>query len=345
MKKIKALLSLGTAGILVLGLSLMSLAQASAATLTSASVTLSDSRPGVTSNYTFQASGYTTATVINCIQFKFNTAADLSGTAPTGMVTSGATLASSSLVTASNWTAASPAAGTVQLTYTTGAAPATSGNIVLGGITNGTTAGTAYFLVVNTYTNTNCSTGLTDTSTVGFIYTAGQAVTVTVNPAFTFSVAGTTTGSSVNGATTNFATTSGTIPFGTTPTITTNAIGSQALTVSTNSGNGYSVAVSYTGPLSNGTHNFTDFAGTNAAPTTFSAAGVEGFGYTTNNVNSSQFSSDKWAGLSTTPAIIASSSAAISNATTDVGYQVGISTTTPTGSYSTTVIYTATPLY
>jgi hypothetical protein len=319
---------------------------ADAATLTSASMTLSDSRPSVVASYSFNASGFTTATAIECIQLKFNTSADMSGSVPTGMTTTSVTLASSTLVTATNWTASSATNGTVKLSYTTGAAPAASGNVVLGNITNGSTAGTAYFVQVNTYSGA-CGTGLVDTSTVGFIYTAGQAVTASVNPTLAFTVAGLASSTSINGSTTNVATTSGTIPFGSTATISTNAVAAQALSVSTNSGNGYSVYISYSGPLSNGSHSITDFSGTNATPTTFTAAGTENFGYTTNSSVLTQFASGKWAGLTTSNSSnpVASSTSAINNDTTDVGYQLGIASTTPTGSYSTTVIYTATPVY
>ena len=325
---------------------LANLGLADAATLTSASLTLSDSRPSQVASYTYNASGFTTGTTLKCIQIEFNTAADMSGSAPSGMTTTSVSLSSSTLLTASNWTASSTTNGTVQLNYATGAAPAASGNIVLGNITNASTAGTVYFAQVNTYSGA-CGTGLVDTSTVGFIYTSGQAVTASVTPTLAFTVAALASGTSINGSTTNVATTSGTIPFGTTATLSTNAVAAQALSVSTNSGNGYSVYISYSGPLSDGTHSITDFSGTNAAPATFTAAGTENFGYTTNSSNLSQFSGGKWAGLSTSNSgnSVATNTAAISNDTTDVGFQLGIGSTTPTGNYSTTVIYTATPVY
>ncbi len=325
---------------------LANLGLADAATLTSASMTLSDSRPSQVASYTFNASGFTTATTLKCIQVEFNTAADMSGTTPSGMTTTSATLSSSTLITTGSWTPVVTTNGTIQLTNSTGISPAASGNIVFGSITNGNTAGTAFFAQVNTYSGT-CGTGLVDTSTVGFIYTAGQAVTASVTPTLAFTIAGLGTGTSVNGSTTNVVTTSGTIPFGTTATLSTNAVAAQSLTVSTNSGNGYSVYISYSGPLSDGTHSITDFSGTNASPASFSSAGTENFGYTTASANLSQFGSGKWAGFTTSNSgnAVATNTAAISNDTTDVGFQLGVSATTPTGSYATTVIYTATPVY
>ncbi|HEX5455990.1 MAG TPA: hypothetical protein VFW77_01350 [Candidatus Saccharimonadales bacterium] len=333
---------------LVLALSLiLGLGVAQAATLTSASMTLSDSRPSQSSSYTFNASGFTTGTPIKCIKFQFNDAADMSGSVPAGFTSTSASLSSSSLVTAGNWTADASANGTVKLTYTTGEAPASSGNVVLGSITNGSSAGTAYFVAVNTYANTNCSSSPSDAATVGIIYTAGQSVSATVNPTLAFTVGAVNSGQTVNGATTNITTTSGTIPFATTATIGTNAIAAQSLTVSTNSGNGYTAYVKYTGALTNGGHDIDDFSGTHGSPTTFSSAGTENFGYTTDNANLSQFSSNKWSGLTTTSTdnSVASNTSAISNDVTKVGFQLGIGSTTPTGSYSTTVVYTATPIY
>lgn len=328
---------------------LLGIGIADAATLTSASMTLSDSRPSQSASYTFGASSFSTGTTIKCIKFQFNTAADMSGSVPSGLTSTSASLSSSSLVTAANWTVDASSNGTVKLTYATGQTPSASGNVVLGSITNGNTAGTAYFVQANTYTNTDCSTGSTDSATVGIIYTAGQAVSATVNPTLTFTVGAVNTGTSVNGATTNVTTTSGTIPFSTTATTGTNAIAAQSLTVSTNSGNGYTAYVSYSGALSNGSHNITDFSGTHGSPTSFSSAGTENFGYTTNSADSSltQFSSNKWAGLSTSNSTssVARSTSAITSDSTNVAFQLGISATTPTGSYSSTVIYTATPIY
>lgn len=322
-------------GVAITGLMIAAnLGSASAAALTNASITLADSRPSVSTSYTFQAAAFS-ATAIQCIQFQFAVNSDMSGGVPTGLTSTTATLASSTLITPSSWTVAAATNGTVNLTNTTGQAPlAATGNIVLGTITNGSVAGTPYFVKISTYTASAC-TGAVDNVTVGIIYTAGQAVSVTVNPILSFSVAGLASGVVVNGATTTFQTFAGTIPFGSTPTLAANAIGGQALTVSTNSGNGYTVAASYTGPLSNGVHSITNFSGTNAAPIAFTGAGTENFGYTT--TGETRFSSDLWAGLTTSAAIVASSTAPVNNATSDTAFQVGLSTATPPGSYASTV--------
>jgi hypothetical protein len=122
------------------------------------------------------------------------------------------------------------------------------------------------------------------------------------------------------------------------------------LTVNTNAGNGYTVYTRYTQAPTNGSHSITDWTGTNASPTTFSAAGTEAFGYTTTSTSLSgtaaRFSSNKYAKFTTTDAEVAHATTGVSNDVTTVGYQVGISGTTPAGVYGTsTVIYTATPAY
>ncbi|MGH7238625.1 MAG: hypothetical protein ACREHG_01015, partial [Candidatus Saccharimonadales bacterium] len=205
----RGLTVVGAAAALGLGV-LLSSGIANAATLTSASMTLSDSRPSQAASYTFNASGFTTATSLQCIEFQFNTAADMTGSVPGGFTSTSAGLSSSTLVTASNWTVSAGTNGTVKLTYATGQTPASSGNIVLGSITNGSTAGTAYFVKVSTYSDSTCSTGA-DNVTVGFIYTSGEAVSATISPTLAFTVGSVASSTSVNGATTNVSTTSSTI--------------------------------------------------------------------------------------------------------------------------------------
>lgn len=222
-------------------------------------------------------------------------------------------------------------------------------------ITNGSTANDDYYVLFSTYNNTDCSTSPVDSVTVGFVYTDGQAVSVTVAGSLSFSVAGVTGNGSaaVNGATiTNgLATTSTTIPFGTV-TSSTNKVAAQDVTVSTNSGNGYTVYTRYTGQLTAGSNTIDNHSGTNASPSTFSAAGTEAFGYTTEDATltgtADRFTSsggNKWAAFSTTNAELIYNAAAVSSQTTRVGFQVGIASTTEPGSYTSTVVYTAVPVY
>ncbi len=332
----------------------------SAATLTTASVTLSDSRPNTASiSYDFQASNVTTS-AIKCLKVEFDMAADGSGGKPTGMdITSAAFSGSSDYVpTPASWSVSNNnTTGISQITFATGETPASaaSRNAILTGITNGSVADNDYYLIFSTYNNTDCATTPVDSSTVGFLFTNGQAVSLAVDGSLSFTIAGVTGNGSlaVNGATiTNgLATTPTTIPFGTI-TSSTNKVAAQDLLVSTNSGGGYTVYTRYTAQPTSGANTINNHTGSNAAPTAFSAAGTEAFGYTTEDATLSgtadRFTSaggNKWAAFTTSNAELIFSSTAVSSQTTRVGFQTGIATTTEPGSYVTSVIYTAVPVY
>ena len=295
-----------------------------------------------------------TTSSTKCIMVVFSNAAT-GGSVPTNMVTSGVALSGTSnyMPTPASWSAASSTPGTVKVTFTTGETPAsaTARTLVLTGITNGTVADTVYYAQLSTYNNTDCATSPLDSGNATFIYTNGQAVSMTVDPSLAFTVAGVASGQTVNAATTTVTTTGTTIPLGTV-TSSTNAIGASDLTVTTNAGAGYTVYARYVAGLSNGSHTITDWTGTNAAPTTFSAAGTESFGYTTNDATlgtgtANRFTSSgpKWAKFTTSNLEVAYNAAGITSDVTRIGYQVGIAGTTPAGTYTGTVILTATPSY
>jgi hypothetical protein len=248
--------------------------------------------------------------------------------------------------------------GTLKYTNASGIAPSvTSGaHFIVNGITNGSQTNDDKFLTFSTYNNTDCSTNPIDSVVVGFIFTDGQQVTIGVDPSLSFAVAGVTGNGSltVNGATiTNgLATTSGTIPFGTLSSAT-NKVAAQDLTVSTNAGNGYTVYVRYSGKPTVNSFNIDDLntgTSTNLSPTVFTAAGTEGFGYTTEDFTlgtgtAGRFSANKWASFTTSNAEVAYNGTTANSQTTRVGFQAGIAGSTEPGAYTTTVIYTATPVY
>lgn len=328
-----------------------------AATLSSASVSLSDPRPSATATeYNFQGSSVSLS-AIRCIKVIFATTAT-GTTKPTGMVTaSGITLDATSdyVPTPGNWSrGGADADGTVTFTNATGETPASASgrNWILDGFTNSSTADTSFFYRFSTYNNTDCSTSPVDSVTVAFILTNGQTLSLTVDPTLSFTVNAVAASQSCNGATSTQASTSTTIPFGTV-TSASNSIVCQDLQVATNAGNGYTVYIRYTGQPTSGSFTISGHSGTNASPTAFSAAGTEAYGYTTNDatlqaVAVDRFTSaggNKWAANTTTNAEVAYDSAAVTSATTRVGHQVGIAGTTEPGTYTTTVIYTATPVY
>lgn len=331
------------------------------AAFTSASLTLSDPRPNTaTVSYDFQTSGVTT-TAIKCISLEFDMSADGTGGKPTDMDITNAALSGSSdyIPTPASWSVSNNnTTGVSNITFGTGETPANAAgrNLILTTITNGSVANNDYFLLFRTFNNTDCATSPVDSGVVGFLFTDGQAVSLSVDGALSFSVAGVTGNGSlaVNGATiTNgLATTSTTVPFGTV-TSSANKIAAQDLTVSTNSGGGYTVYTRYTAAPTSGSNTISDLAGaSNSAPTTFSAAGTEAFGYTTEDSTLSgtadRFTSsggNKWAPFTTANAELVYSAAAVSSQTTRVGYQVGVASTTEPGSYVNSVILTAVPLY
>jgi hypothetical protein len=329
-----------------------------AATLTNASLSLQDARISQTSQYTATVSGLSTGQTIGCIEIDLGTAADGTGSV-SGLSTASSTLVSQSFTSTGTWTVsnAQSAAHQLRATNATPVAPQSgSQTIVFGAVTNGNTANTSYFAVIKTYTTNSCATP-SDTVTVQLVYTDGQQVSATVDPTLSFALALVASGQPVDagaGPNTNVASTTTTLPFGTI-TSSTNKIAAQDLTVSTNAGNGYSIFTRYTAALTSGGFTIDDLGtAPNSTPVSFTAAGTEGFGYTTNDssltatgAGANRFTNGgpKWAAFTTSNAEVAYSSAAVNNQTTRVGHQVGVSNTTQPGTYTTTVIYTATPIY
>lgn len=325
-----------------------------AATLTTASLSLSDSRISQSSSYTFSGSGWSTGQTIGCIEIDLGTTADGNGAPATS--TAGSTLTSQSVTATGSWTIdnSQSASQKIRAVNATPVVPQSGArNIVFAGITNGATPNTSYYAVITTYTTNACTTP-SDTVTVQFVYTNGQAATVNVDSSLTFSVAGVTGNGSetVNGTTITsaLATTASTIPFGT-ATAASNRVAAQDVTVGTNAGSGYTVYVRYLGAMGNGAGSTINdlLTHTNTTPGTFSAAGTEAFGYTTEDATLSgtaaRFTGNKWAAMTATNEEVIYNNASAANSTTRIGYQVGIASNTPAGAYTGTVIYTATPVY
>ncbi len=320
--------------------------------LSNTSLLLSNPQPSTSSNYTFTSSSFSTGTTIRCIDLRLNTLADGTGSA-VGTSTS-STLTSSSVITTGSWTYDNSTNGRLRLTNATGETPAASGNIVFGGITNGSTADTTYYGIFTSYSDVSCTGGNeVDQATVAYLFTNGKQVQLTVDPTLTFTCAGVASGQSVNGATTTVTSTASGIDYLNDVTFAANGISAHDLQVSTNATNGYTVYVRESGQLTNGSDTIADWTGTNAAPTTISGAGSELWAYTTEDSTLSGGTADRftnggpfWAGFSTTNApVVDNSGATTGTQTTRVGQQVGVSTTTPAGTYQTTIIYTAASYY
>jgi hypothetical protein len=337
-----------------------------AGTLTNASVALSDPRPSASSvTYTFAGSSVDTATAIRCVKVVWATTptgdiapTNFSGAA--GSVNGGA----SSLInsSATNWSlaksdGASSAGQNNIYEYTHSGAGVTPGGasgrtFVLTGLTNSSAADTGYYLLVNTYTNTDCSTGGVDNVTVQFINTNDSQLSLTVDASLSFTINGVNNGDSCSGTTTTGTSTATTLPFGAV-TSAANSVVCQDLTAATNATNGYSIYLRYTGQPQNATLDvIADHGGTNTAPTAFPSAGTEAYAYSTNDATLGTGTVDRftnpsqgWAAATTSNDEVAFSATGTAATSYRIGHQVGISTTTPGGTYSTTIIYTCTPVY
>ena len=337
---------------------------AGAANLSTASVALSDPRPSQTGvTYTFTGSSVTSS-AIKCVQVMWSQSSTTTQ-APVGFsgASGSVTATSSTLInsSATGWslaksdgTSSSGQNNIYQYTNTTGVTPSTTSGatFVLGGITNSSVQDTAYWFTINTYGNTDCVSSPIDNAAVQFINTNGSTLSLTVTPTLTFTVNAVAASTSCDGATTTQASTATTIPFGTV-TAASNGIVCQDLTAATNATNGYTIYTRYTAKPTNAlSQTIADWTGTNAAPTTFPSPGTEAYGYTTSDstlgtgtVNRFTNPSQNWAAETTSNAEIAYEPNGVTSTTYHIGHQVGISLTTHPGTYTTTIIYTCTPIY
>lgn len=337
---------------------------AQAAIFTNMSLSMSDPRVGATSNYTFEADNVSLS-LIRCIKLDFDTSLDGAGGLPAGMdIDNPPTFAGDFVPTPGSWAVAgSNVTGEVQITLAGGETPASAAGrtIVLNGIVNGSAAEADMFVRVSTYSNVDCTTGpvdpaatdpLSGANQIAFIWTNGVRVSATIDPTMSFTVNGVAPGACSTIGTADVTTTGNDVPLGK-PTITDNQFGCQRLNISTNAGAGYTVYTRFTGDPTYDTYTLTWGAGgTNAAPVAFPAVGTEAFGYSTDDATLGTGTVDrftnggaKWAQFTTANAEVAYGPAAVNNVDHYVGYQVGISNVTEAGTYVTTVIYTATPLY
>ena len=162
-------------------------------------------------------------------------------------------------------------------------------------------------------------------------------------------------GVAVNAATTTVTTTNSTVPLGTL-SVSANTIAAHTLTMTTNANGGYTVNTKYDHALqstASTTKDINDWTGTNAAPTVISGVGAELFGYTTEDytlagtgATSTRFSGGKWAKFTTGDLEVAYHTGPVNATTSKVGYQAGISVSTPAATdYGCTVTYTMTSAF
>lgn len=345
--------------------------KAEAGALSNAKLQINNSQSSatnVTYSFFFTASA---TTDIKQIGIKICTQAGAWGdtcTVPTGFSPGSPTLASDNIAGTGRTTSDPNASGErFRVVVTT---PATQGTQAMflnfTGVTNSSTANTTFFARIRTFSDTGTTEIDYGQVAAATLTSTSIAVTATVDPNFTFSVAGVNSGGTVNGESTTITTAAATVPFGILTTDTP-AVGAHDITVSTNAGGGYTVTASHSAtitgnpPLVSGaTNNIDAFTGSNPSPTVWSApngatanTNTGFFGYTTEDATLctgtvDRFTSaggNKWAGSTTTGLEVICSAAGVTSQTTRVGWQVEVNGIQPAGGYSGTAILIATPTY
>lgn len=351
-------------------LSNLYIGNASAGALTVEKLQINNSQSGATNVIYGFFFTTTVTTAIKQIGIKFCTTPGAWGdacTVPTGFDPGTPTLASDNIA-GTGRTVSDPNTGGERMRIVVGT-PATQSTQAMflnfTGVTNQSTADTTFFARIRTFSDTGTTEIDSGQVAAATLTSTSIAMTATVDPSFSFSVAGVSSGGSVNGATTTITTTANTIPFGSLTALTP-SIGAHDVTVTTNAGGGYTVTASnsatITGnpPLVSGTNNIDSFSGTNAAPTTWSspAGGTANintgyFGYTTEDATlctgtADRFTSsggDKWAGSTITGEEVICNATGVSAQTVRLGWEVEVNAIQPAGGYAGTVILVATPTY
>jgi hypothetical protein len=349
---------------------------AEAASISSASDTLSSSAPGLVSNHTIQ---FTTPNGIiagQTIELTFPTGAGEFLFPTTGfgfedmdLNINGSSTALALTPEGSTWGVATT---TTSFTITSSGFNVASSSVIVIRIgTNATTGINGDQQIINpTATTTSYAIDIggtmADAGQVRVAIIDEVVVSADVNTSLSFVVSGVNAGATVNASptTTTGTSTHVTLPFGTLP-INQSRMLAQRLNVSTNATNGYSVTVEHTLDLRSGAGaiidgfadgvfvtNPTAWQGPSADisdPKSYGHWGLTSTDGTTTRSN--QFGDDLWVSGSTTPVIVMGHSGPADGITegvgsTTVGYQVQISALQEAGDdYTTTLRYIATPVF
>lgn len=345
--------------------------KAEAASITSASDTLSSSAPSLPSNHTIafttpngMASGET-------IELTFDGWFVLGaiGEDDVDILVNGVSTSTAAAAAPGVW-GVSTTTSTITFTSPTSNGVASATPIVIRIGTNAVDFGTGAVQIVNPATTTSYTIDIggtmPDSGQVRVAIVDEVVVSATVDASLTFTVSGVVSGQTVNGsATTTVAnSTATTLPFGTLP-VGGSVTLAHDLSVATNASNGYSVTVEQSGDLQTPTGStidgFIDGAYTTtptawqgpsaqiANPDTYGHWGLTSEDGTT--TRTAEFTSDTWVSGSTTPIVIMGHTGPADGVDPGVGlarigYQVGISALQEAGSdYSTTLRYIATPTF
>ena len=347
---------------------------AEAASITSASDTLSTSQPSVASNHVIAFTTPNGLSIGQTIQLVF------AGTFNMSLITEddvdilvGGTSSSTAAAAGVNTWGVATSTNTITFTTPTNSGVASSTAIVIRIGTNAVTSGTGVNRITNPTSTTtthaiNIGGSMQDSGQVRIAVVDQVVVSASVDTSLTFSVTGVASGQTVNGSPTTTAanTTATTLPFGTLSTGVSRTL-AHDLSVSTNATNGYTVTVEQTGALQSTTgaiiDGFIDGANTvtptawvapsasisNAA--TYGHWGITSEDATTSRSAPDEFNSNEWASGSTTPIVIMGHTGPADGSAQGVGavrigYQVQISALQEAGDdYTTTLRYIVTPTF
>lgn len=345
---------------------------ANAASITSASDTLSNSAPSALSNHTIAfttPNGLVTGGNIQ-ITFPVQFTLGLLDEDDVDILINGLSSSTAASAAAGVWGVST---STNSITFTTptdmGVASATPIVIRIG--SHAVDFGTGTTTIVNPSATTSyvidIGGTMQDSGQVRVAIVDQVVVSANVDTSLTFTVTGVSSGQAVNGSpTTTIAnSTPTTLPFGTIPVNTSRTL-AHDLAVATNATNGYNVTVEQTGDLQSTTgatiDGFIDGAYTTtpsswvapsaqiANPDTYGHWGITSTDHATTS-RSIEFSTDTWVSGSTTPITIMGHDGPADGSTSGIGaarigYQVQISALQEAGDdYTTTLRYIVTPVF
>ncbi len=250
-RRARAWFGLAVTGILVVFLPVFYLGSASAAQITSRSLTLQaggtdgGSKPNGVVNHQFAFTTPAGSPSIGSIRFEYCTVASGTCTTPTGLVTTSATMGTQSGTSGTGFTLVNTTNGSPYITRTAATLNGSQAYVYqLLTVTNPTAANTAFYVRITTYTSTTATTGATDTGTVAAATANPIVLTGTMPESLIFCTGATiTTTAGIPDCTTA---TSGAISFNQLFSPTDTATATSQIAASTNSLTGYVITVNGT---------------------------------------------------------------------------------------------------
>jgi len=348
----------------------ISIPQSNAVAITDREVQITDSRPGVTTDYDFE--GDFSTTNISCIEVIFCANATGACGEATGIDASSATTLAAGWANwfSANFTASNFTASRIMFTTDTATPGGNDFSFAVQGVVNPTsTAAATYFGRLTTYaTGASCAGTTVDTGIVAFAIIDGVEITATVAETLTFAIGSV----SVGDCNTSFETEAGpststasAVAFGEL-SLNTFTHACQNITVSTNAVGGYTVRVHETTSLLDGAATIDDATGeggmTDTTTSLWETNTNSGFAYSCNDENGSDCvitsasmyrrfacvgsnaQCDPTTGLASAVAYMTNTGPA-NAANGRIEYKVSVGATQEAGSYSNEIVFVATPTF